>query len=217
MLGPDNGLPGSIGLAVHEGALPRDAPGLDDLAALIRPHPKGFTVEGERLDEIGWPIKNDAAIALVAADIHPSLPSELCPIVEVVRRWIGGEAMAEGTLRHGWHLADAHLFATRFFGAPGDRIEMIFHTIHGDDLPEDVIDALQGMPIEDRRAVEIVEAVTSAAMSAERGWLAYHAHRRLASFTAESALRALKLSVDVAGDVWSRAIDEALRLARRGV
>jgi hypothetical protein len=136
---------------------------------------------GERLDQIGWPIMNDARIAQRAADATGvTWPAPLDAVMRDVRACIE---------RRGGDVADAMRVVTA---------------------------ELTRSPTTVTAELVLCWQLTTAAAAGARGWLAYHAHRRLASDAATAAADVIRGAAALAGRALTTdAVAWALELAAR--
>lgn len=208
-------LPGAIAEAVDQGRLDPNTPGLAALAEKLKRLTLNFKAEGERLDEIRWPVRNDAALAYYASREYRSIPERLRPLLAQAERWLGGEAISSDELRRVWHMAHAIHWGSSWPAEMRAEAEDVFGKIHTNITPEALVelDRTFAEPLADVKATELATMVISAAHTASEGWLAYYAHRRLSSPTAVSAVGAISIVAAARGkEIWTSVVAEALRL-----
>lgn len=208
-------LSGVLAEAVAQGFLDLSTKGLDELAEKLQGCPEGYVEIGGRIEEARWPLRNDVALARLAARAYPSLPERLEPPLTMVERWLEGPGIAVCELKACWQAAHAVHWGSSWGDHARSESEDMFRRIHRDIPPEALseLDRAFREPVADVRATEMVTMVAAAAYHASEGWFAYYAHRRLSSPVATSAARAISIVAGVCGkELWSAIIEEALRL-----
>jgi hypothetical protein len=204
-------LSGTIRVLVEQGDLAADAPGLARFAALIaaREHAESIApTVGEHLDEIGWPIMNDARLALRAIDRLTDMPMSMLALVQNIR---AGEVVTSA----------ARATFAMFVATPGmsdeDALALV-ERLHG----KPAADACRGFARELERTVgdrprRMYEACWNLAVAVREGragWLAYHAYRRLPSPAAVAAAAVVRAVGELTGhSIASETVEWACALA----
>jgi hypothetical protein len=213
-------LPGALYALTMNGTLALNTPGLGLIAALYTgdPSPLRIVAEGSRLDQIGWPGQNDAALALWAVSQAPGVPDRLRALIEPAARWVSGGDASSGELQARSREAQALWIGASSTDLTNARTVLSALNPSVDDTLMAALDeGLRQGPDFAGPAGLLAEA-TYAASAAFDGWLAYHAHRGLPSFAAESSARAASTVASNFGvALWPGFIERAAELAVRSL
>lgn len=194
-------LPGAIHELFVTGELPPDTPGLAELAAELPPEWFMLDWGSSRIDQRGWPLRNEAVLACAAAAREPGSPAHAKGWLDVVRRWLRGDA------------TDEELATTRDESVAVNWGSGIKDPTVSDDqalamyqhLCPHASEQLQARFLDARRrplADTIAWLAVEAAYAGRDGWLAYYAHRRMtppAALHAAAVIRAVARAGGVTG------------------
>lgn len=206
-------LPGVFRCLARDGRLDATAPAVRRLAARFAgPNAAAFCTAGERIDQIGWPVVRDLAVALAAfARIpvdHP-LAGELTRHASAVA---DGQPVDRPTLAR----LRARLDMLALIGRGHTVLAVValaaqIHRPPDAGLPE-FVRTHAGLATAHPDHAAALAHLAGAAMGAIDGWLAYEAHRRLPSTTAEASAHVVAAALGLAGPAL---VDELIALGLR--
>lgn len=203
-------LPGVLRCLARDGHLDAARPDVRRLAdRFAEPTAAMFRTDGERIDQIGWPVTRDLAVALVAFAHIPVDHPLADDLVQAARRVVAGDpidrpALARTRVRldmlallgHGHAIPAVLLLAEQL------------HTTPDPGLPEFLHTHAAWVAAHPAHAAALAHLV-GATMGAIDGWLAYESHRRIPSSAAESSAHVVAAALAITGpDI----LDELLAL-----
>jgi hypothetical protein len=208
-------LPGAVQELIATGDLPPDMPALVALTDAL-PH-EWFACEvvGRRLDQKGWPLRNEVELACRVCQRDPLLTGRDRALLRLVRGWLA-RPKDEDALSACWRdvVAVQHGSALSDPSVPDEDCLRVFALICPDATEADraTFLAARRQPI----APSIAPLVVQCAYEARSGWLSYHLHRGLASPSALHAADLIRRVVRAGGITWREVVDLARELLPDG-
>jgi hypothetical protein len=193
-------LPGVLRCLARDGHLDVARPDVRRLAArFAEPDADHFCTVGERIDQIGWPVTRDLAVALAAFAHIPIDHSLADDLVSAARRVVAGDpidrpALAQRRIRldllallgHGHAVPAVLLLAAQLHATPDPGLPEFLH-------------AHAAWAAAHPTHAAALAHLAGATMGAIDGWLAYEAHRRLPSSAAESSAHVVAAALAITG------------------
>ena len=206
--------PGAVQELIATGDLPLDTPGLDALERALPESWFMYEALAQRLDQKGWPMRNDVELAHRVGARDPALTARDRALLATVRAWLDGRCDDE-TLHATWRESAAveHGSALADPRASDEECAQLFARICPDATDADRRTFLAAR--RDPVAPSIAPLVVQCAYEARTGWLAYHAHRSLASPSAVFAAGVIRRVVSAGGIAWSEVVELARSLVER--
>ena len=206
-------LPGVFRCLARDGRLDATTPAVRRLAERFAgPNAAGFRTVGERIDQIGWPVVRDLAVALAAFARIPVAHPLVDELLRQARAVVDGQPVDRPTLAR----LRARLDMLALIGR-GHTVLAVVALASQIHRPPDA-----GLPEFVRKHADLARAhpdhaaalahLAGAAMGAVDGWLAYEAHRQLPSTTAEASVHVVAAALAITGD---GLVDELVALGLR--
>jgi hypothetical protein len=188
-------------------------PGTGLLAALteVPPDQPTFSQHGERLDQIAWPVRRDAALALWVARRDPRLRTR--ELATLIARWLADDGVTDDVITTRFRDAQWRYLAASYPDPAPLRqlLTMMWPSVAiADDTVTTLIADVAG---ENVNILGREQQLALAAHGAAQGWLAYDVHRRLPSSAAKAAAElAQKTAIDRDPAAWRELVLHALAL-----
>jgi hypothetical protein len=206
-------LPGAIQELVAVGDIAPNTAGIRELAAELPASWWMMSSELGQLDQQGWPMRYDVTLACRACESLPELAAPARAELDVVRAWLSGT------------LPNDALVVARHAVAPLQCAVKLAELKYSEDAALGTFAALFPAATDDHRraflsalrqppAATPVWQALEAAYLARDGWLAYHAHRRLASPATVAAAGAIRAVVRTGDLEWAEVVAWARELTR---
>lgn len=211
-------LSGAPRVAYERHALDHLPEAVGRLSEALLAWPEGVLADGARLDEPRWPTMYDARLAVWSVEQLPTAHlAQDAALVALARDALDDPSRAEA-LAVATRCEGAFVIGAQLHGMSEDQL--VSYNIIPRQHP-DAEDAFwqgyrHGLDAEAIRARALTHQLLSACHEARMGWLAYHAHRRLPSLSAEASSQTAFIVASVWADpprFWSAWLNVALALA----